>query len=67
VRVTDEPEAAREVRRECPMCGELMDLKVRTRVAKIPGTTQVVKSEEREWLCSECDYFEEEDPEGRAR
>jgi|PlaIllAssembly_1097288.scaffolds.fasta_scaffold64211_4 hypothetical protein len=49
------------------MCGELMDLKIHTRVAKIPGTTQVVTSETREWLCSECDYFEEEEPESRAR
>ena len=26
---------------------------------RIPGTNQVVRSEYREWLCPECDYFEE--------
>jgi transposase len=32
--------------RECPMCGEMM----RLQVAKV-----------REWVCPECDYFEEAD------
>ncbi|MEX2270565.1 MAG: YgiT-type zinc finger protein [Vicinamibacterales bacterium] len=41
------------------MCGELMRLVVRDRGETIPGTRQTVKREVREWVCPECDYFEE--------
>ena len=41
------------------MCGELMRLHVRERAETIPGTRQSVKREVREWVCPECDYFEE--------
>jgi YgiT-type zinc finger domain-containing protein len=49
--------------KECPMCGELMRLAVRERTETIPGTRQAVKREAREWVCPECDYFEEVDDE----
>jgi YgiT-type zinc finger domain-containing protein len=45
--------------KECPMCGELMRLVTRERTDTIPGTRQTVKREAREWICPECDYFEE--------
>lgn len=45
--------------KECPMCGEFMRLVVREVVSQVPGTSQVVKSEAREWVCPECDYFED--------
>ena len=45
--------------KECPMCGELMRLVTRERADTIPGTRQTVKREAREWVCPECDYFEE--------
>ena len=45
--------------KECPMCNEPMRLVVRERSATIPGTGQAVKREEREWVCPECDYFED--------
>jgi hypothetical protein len=32
------------------------------RVDKIPGTSQVVRRQGREWRCPECDYFEEVEP-----
>ncbi len=46
------------------MCGELMRRVVRERADTIPGTRQTVKREVREWVCPECDYFEEDDREG---
>jgi YgiT-type zinc finger domain-containing protein len=47
--------------KECPMCGEFMRLVTRENVSKVPGTSQVVKTEVREWVCPECDYFEEDE------
>lgn len=43
------------------MCGEFMRLRAREVVMRIPGTSQEVKRLEREWVCPECDYFEEEE------
>ena len=45
--------------RECPLCGESMRLSVRD-VQERNGTVRQV----REWICPECDYFEEADTEG---
>jgi C4-type Zn-finger protein len=49
--------------KECPMCGELMRMRLAERVDKIAGTNQVTKREYREWSCPECDYFEDVEPE----
>ena len=46
------------------MCGELMRLEIRERSEAIPGSRQTVKREVREWICPECDYFEEASDEG---
>ena len=45
--------------RECPLCGESMRLSERE-VQEKNGTLRQV----REWICPECDYFEEADLEG---
>jgi rubredoxin len=45
--------------RECPQCGESMRLSVRD-VQDRDGTVRQV----REWICPECDYFEEAETEG---
>ena len=45
--------------KECPMCGEFMRIVTRENVTQVPGTAQQVKTVTREWVCSECDYFEE--------
>jgi C4-type Zn-finger protein len=50
--------------RECPMCGERMRIVTREHVDHIPGSPQEVKTVVREWVCSECDYFEELEDEG---
>ena len=41
------------------MCGEFMKLVTRENVTVVPGTIQEIKKAEREWVCPECDYFEE--------
>jgi uncharacterized protein with PIN domain len=47
--------------KECPMCGEIMRLKEREVIDRVPGTTQTRSTKFREWVCPECDYFEAED------
>jgi len=47
--------------RECPLCGERMHIKTRETVSKVPGTSQEIRRTTREWVCRECDYFEEID------
>ena len=60
---TDEPMIGSIMTKECPMCGELMRMRLAERVDTIPGTQQTVKREYREWICPECDYFEDVEPE----
>jgi hypothetical protein len=52
------------VLKECPMCGEFMRLVTKESVSRLPGTAQEVKSVSKEWICPECDYFEEEEGSG---
>lgn len=49
--------------KECPMCNELMRMRTSERVDAIPGTSEAVRRAYREWICPECDYFEDVDPE----
>lgn len=51
--------------KECPMCNELMHVRTSERVDAIPGTSEAVKRMYREWVCPECDYFEDVDPDER--
>jgi C4-type Zn-finger protein len=51
--------------KECPMCGEWMKLRVSELTERVPGTPQTKTIRVQEWVCPECDYFEEvEEPEG---
>jgi hypothetical protein len=45
--------------KECPMCGETMRLRERETTDRVPGTAQTRTSKYREWVCPECDYYEE--------
>ena len=45
--------------RECPLCGEMMRRHERTAVDRVPGNAQVRTSTYFEWVCPDCDYFEE--------
>ena len=53
--------------KECPLCGTFMKLVTRTHVSRLPGTSQEVKSLSKEWVCPECDYFEEEEGSGETQ
>jgi acetone carboxylase gamma subunit len=44
--------------KECPLCGESMRLSVREVRDTTPGSGARTR-EAREWICPECDYFEE--------
>jgi hypothetical protein len=48
--------------KECPLCGESMRLKVREIQDSIPGAGHAAVRVLREWVCPECDYFEEAEP-----
>ena len=41
-----------------------MRLSVRDIHEKLPGVTRLATRVVREWICPECDYFEEDDAEG---
>jgi acetone carboxylase gamma subunit len=41
--------------KECPLCGEQMKLHVRQVQERAGSAARTV----REWICPECDYFEE--------
>ena len=45
--------------KECPLCGEIMRLHVREIHEQHPGQSQVTALLLREWICPDCDYFEE--------
>lgn len=45
------------------MCGEPMRLESRERVDRVPGSQATSARTVSEWLCPECDYFEESDGE----
>lgn len=50
-------------RKECPLCGEIMRVVEREAADRVPGTSEVRRRKIAEWVCPECDYFEEVDPE----
>ena len=45
--------------KECPLCGTVMRLHSREIRESIPGQSQTTARQMREWVCPECDYFEE--------
>jgi C4-type Zn-finger protein len=49
------------MQKECPMCGDRMILQTRETVTRVPGSSQEIRTVVREWICRECDYFEEAD------
>jgi len=53
--------------KDCPMCGETMRLRESTVTDRVPGTPTLKKTTTREWVCPECDYFEEAENLGELR
>jgi transposase len=48
-------------KKECPLCGETMRLSVREVMERPPGAGRATTRIVREWICPECDYWEESD------
>jgi hypothetical protein len=49
--------------KECPMCGEPMQLRESQVTDRLPGTLQMKTAKILEWVCPECDYFEDAEAE----
>ena len=47
------------------MCGERMRRKDMELVDLVPGTSEAKRRKVSEWVCPDCDYFEEIEQEGR--
>ena len=47
--------------KECPLCGGAMQLTVKESIVQVPGNPKPSTSKTREWICPDCDYFEEAD------
>ena len=45
--------------RECPLCGGTMGLKTIETVTRVPGNLTGTATTAKEWLCPDCDYFED--------
>lgn len=45
--------------KECPLCGESMKIRESEVTDRVPGTPQAKTTKLREWVCPECDYFED--------
>jgi len=45
--------------RDCPLCGGTMQLRETKSTTPIPGVPTPTVQTNREWICPECDYFEE--------
>jgi len=45
------------------MCGEAMRLRTHDAVVRIPGNPNATTHTTREWVCPDCDYFEDADEE----
>ena len=45
--------------KECPLCGGTMRLKWTQTVTRVPGATKTSTVSAAEWVCPDCDYFEE--------
>lgn len=46
------------------MCGGAMHIKEGQAVTQVPGNPKPTISPTREWVCPECEYFEDADEEG---
>jgi len=47
--------------RDCPLCGGTMRVKTTETVLLVPGNPTGTPKTSREWLCPDCDYFEDVD------
>jgi hypothetical protein len=45
--------------KECPLCGGTMKIRESQTVTRVPGNPHVTTRSTWEWVCPDCDYFEE--------
>jgi YgiT-type zinc finger domain-containing protein len=45
--------------KQCPICGERMRLHTRDQIDRVPGTHETRSRRVSEWVCPECDHFED--------
>jgi rubredoxin len=45
--------------KECPLCGGTMQLNETRSMTSLPGAATPVVQTSREWVCPDCDYFED--------
>ena len=50
--------------RECPQCGGTMHFKQIEAVTQVAGNPEPLTLTTREWMCPDCEYFEDADEEG---
>jgi YgiT-type zinc finger domain-containing protein len=50
--------------RDCPLCGGSMRLQRTQTVMQVPGNPKATTQNTSEWVCPDCDYFEEAEEEG---
>lgn len=48
-----------ESTRECPLCGGTMQLKRGQQVTQLPGNPRATVHQTAEWVCPDCEYFED--------
>ena len=49
--------------KECPLCGGTMRYHETESIVQVPGYPQASTPKPREWVCPDCDYFEEAEEE----
>ena len=52
--------------KECPLCGATMRLQQTEVPVYVPGNPQPSKRMQKEWICPDCDYYEEAEEEEKA-
>jgi ssDNA-binding Zn-finger/Zn-ribbon topoisomerase 1 len=46
-------------KKECPLCDGTMRLRESQTTVQVPGNPSTTTRTTREWVCPDCDYFEE--------
>jgi hypothetical protein len=49
--------------KECPLCAGTMRLRSTEQVVHVPGNPTNTTRQLREWVCPDCDYFEDAEEE----
>ena len=52
--------------KECPLCGATMRLKQTALDVYVPGNPAPSTRVQKEWICPDCDYYEEAEEEEKA-